>query len=243
MSNVRMYAFFGLFLATTPATAGEIAMTELGESAQTLSAGELLLHPLFYASSYGITDDLQVNLSILEYLGQPNVALEYNLTDNETLAISVNTFFSTDWATEYNTVGSGGTLTIKLDEDNLNFSVGKERIHQRTDFDVEPYGSPVIPLAISYDHRLDEATVLHFGVESDGFQIANKRTPMILSAHWAHSINNVRLRLGVDAVAGVHPLSTLSPVMAATAAETGAAGALPDWPVVPLPHLEMWFSF
>jgi len=248
-----MYAFFSLILASTPAMADEIVMTELGESAQTLSAGEVLLHPLFYASSYGITDELQLNVSILEYLGQPNVALEYNLTDNETLAISVNTFFSTDWATEYNTVGSGGTLTVKLDEDNLNFSVGKERMYLRKDFSVEIYGSPAIPLSLSYDHRLDDTTILHFGVESDGFQVINKRGPVIFSAHWARSIKKMRLRLGVDAIAGGLPLGTLSPLVRVIATEitskpdnpdgTSGGSWMPEWPIVPLPHLEMWFSF
>jgi len=253
MLNTQLFAFFGLFLAATPAIAGEIAMTELGESAETLSAGEVLLHPLFYASSYGITDELQLNMSILEYLGQPNAALEYNLTNSETLAISVNTSFSTDWAAEYTTVGSGATLTLKFDEDNLNFSLAKERMHLREAFSVEPYGSPAIPLSLSYDYRLDDTTILHFGVESDGFQIINKRGSVIFSAHWAHSIKKMRLRLGVDAVASGFPLNTLSPLVRVVATAitsnpdnpdgTSGGSWMPEWPIVPLPHIEMWFSF
>lgn len=212
--------------AGTPILAGELAGS-ISDSAYTIPAGQRRLQ-IFSPSSYGVSDDLELSVSLLGLLAGPNLTAELGLIDSSNSALSIKPSGAWYWnggfsagadvlytlgsPTENRLTFSGGASYNRLGEDGyINTQV-------RTGYDLVVREDRLLQLSAylsPYNSNPDVGLTGGFG------------------AGYTWAWQTYRLQLGVVS-ASTNTLST-------TLENNDVAIELPTY--VPLPYLLMWWTF
>lgn len=218
-----------------------IASGEFRNTADTTPKGEFVLHPLL-RSHYGITDDLDVKLSIPGFIvGGPQVFVEYQIVGGDGVRLSVEPSANLSWNFKSFSAGGSVRTTVPVGTHRFNLSVGGTygQTYLRDDDPDTAGDQPVtlvgaaIPLNVGFDLVPSDATTVRFVLNTEVLGMAGGVFAGSLGGNWNHAFGD-RFRFSVGAVV----LYGIIPGYAELLADAG----LPAFPpLVPSPTFELWW--
>lgn len=212
--------------------AGELGSGGFGQTGYTIPQGEFALHPLFYPSSYGLSDHFELQSSLLGLIGGPNLGAKLTLSRGDGHALAVAAGASYGWTGVY---GAGGSVIYTLGgetSNRLNLEAGADYVGGTVSVggvDVT-YDTLNVPIAASYDVVASPQTTWTFGAHTNVAGLATGYPSLTSYGLWNHGWEKFRLGLGL----------TLS-VGRFTTGDATLDSYLPDTVVLPLPYLAMWW--
>jgi hypothetical protein len=215
--------------------APKIDAAEFRNSAHTLNKGEILLHPLFMPSAYGLSDHMTLKASLLGSLlaGPQAVSLQVRTVDRPDLTVAFEPGLSATWDLSAVSIGVQGKVTRPDRRNRWNATAGL----YYTRFDVEGVSGSALSLPISFGYDLVQSpdTVWRFGAQADPAGAAlGAPAGAVVEGNWNHAFTE-RFRLSLGAAAYVGDGEDL----AATYNQLGIR--TPDWAVLPVPTVELWW--
>ena len=230
-----------------PLTSGEFFDRLNGAStAHTLEKGEFAYHPLFHASAYGLSDNMDVKFPTLGLIGGPGIAVEYAFIQDDDMAVSVGAGGGGSW--DFASYSGGAVLryTKSMGDNRLNVGVGGD-YSQITISTLDSEGNEIsssssssfeVPIDLGYDLVTSEVTTLTFSTHIKTLALIEGEGVLAIPHFgWAHGFGKkFRLALGVNL-----PIGGLSQEIVDSLAAVDID--MPKSGVLPLPHFQMWWKF
>jgi len=219
---------------------------EFRNTADTIPKGDVLIHPLFMPGGVGVAETVDIKFpGILAAVAGPMIGVEFTPVTNDSLALSIEPSFRSGWGLRTWAVGADAHLTLRLDANRLNFSLGAYQSRFATpgfegDFVYSNYVG--IPVNIGFDHVASERTVYRVTVATDA-RTFETGPYMGFGANWNHGSKkgNFRLSLGVLLGVGPNPLSDTLATLDEELVDTLPGFLTASTLVLPGPSIEMWW--
>jgi len=188
-----------------PSVPTVVHLGEFRHSAHTLPAGTVALHPLFYPSTVGLTDRIDLKMPVLGLLDGPALGLEFAVVAAHERTASIEPWFTTHsdgssedfesgWALDSVQAGVRWMDTRSLGEHRLNVGAGLSHWAETERFSA--------PLEAGVDLRVSARVMAHIGMGTDvlGFVSGRKNGGMIVE--FSRGSDRFRVSAGVAAMAG-----------------------------------------
>lgn len=179
----------------------EIHPGEFLHTAHTLPAGQFVFHPLFYPSTLGLSERVDITFPILGLLDGPSLSVGVNAWESERwLALvepHVQSFSSWDKQDErsgwnFDLVQAGARV-------RLSRTLNKHRLNAGTGMSYRSSSSlPVVPLELGVDLLVSSRAMVQFSTATNASGLVNGRSngTVLASVHYGWS----RYRLSVGAL-------------------------------------------